>query len=197
MREFTVQRCSNTDDEIWVTEHHPVYTLGLAGNPDHLLNASSIPLVHCDRGGQITYHGPGQLVVYPLLDLRRWGIKVREYVFCLEESIIQTLAQCGIPEAKRMPGAPGVYLQQPDVFNGQWCKIAALGIKVKNGCTYHGLSLNVDMDLQPFSGINPCGYAGLRTIDMQSVGVKLDIDTVYLRLIHQLQNLLGHARSAA
>ncbi len=193
MKAFTERRTDATEDQIWVTEHPPVFTLGLAGDPAHLLHAGDIPLVHCDRGGQITYHGPGQLVVYPLLDLRRNGLKVREYVHVLEQTIIQTLARCGIDGALRRPGAPGVYL----LLEGQWAKIAALGIKVKNGCTYHGLSLNVAMDLTPFDAINPCGYAGLRTIDMQVAGVKMSTSDVYPILLEELHTELVRARSAA
>ena len=201
MKSFTQDRTADTPDECWVTEHQPVFTLGLAGDPTHLLQAGDIPLVACDRGGQITYHGPGQLVVYPLLDLRRLGLKVREYVQLLEECIILTLTDCGIAGAQRRPNAPGVYLRQTgtsnDSDNAAWEKIAALGIKIKNGCTYHGLSLNVAMDLSPFEWINPCGYAGLRTTDMQTAGARIPLSTVSSTLIQHLQTLLAHARSAA
>ena len=152
MRAFTAARDADTPDEIWLTEHHPVYTLGLAGEAQHLLNANAIPLVKTDRGGQITYHGPGQLVAYMLLDLQRRDLKVRELVRLLEQAAIDALTT-GDVTATRRSGMPGVY-----TANG---KIAALGLKVKRGCSYHGLALNVAMDLSPFAAINPCGYAGL------------------------------------
>ena len=169
MREFTESRTPDTPNEIWQVEHSAVYTLGQAGKPEHILNAGAIPIVHCNRGGQVTYHGPGQVVLYPLIDLRRANIFVKEYVHTLEEAIIQTLIHFGLPDATRKEGAPGVYVPMPE---GDLAKIAALGVKVTNGCTYHGLAINVAMDLQPFYGINPCGYEGLRTVDMQTMGVQ-------------------------
>ena len=153
MQAFTqARRSAPKNDEIWLTEHEPVYTLGLAGNPAHLLHAGSISLVQTDRGGQITYHGPGQAVVYALLDLRRYDLKVRELVNLLEQTIIDVLADQQI-EATRRLGMPGVYVGE--------AKVAALGLKVAHGCSYHGIALNVALDLAPFSAINPCGYADL------------------------------------
>lgn len=175
MREFTESRTANTENQIWQVEHGPVYTLGQAGKAEHILNPGQIPIVHCNRGGQVTYHGPGQVVLYPLIDLRRAQMFVKEYVHTLEEAIIQTLAHFGVPNASRKEGAPGVYVPMPE---GELAKIAALGVKVTNGCTYHGLAINVAMDLQPFYGINPCGYAGLQTVDMQTVGVQADWQAV-------------------
>lgn len=171
MRQFTEARTAETSNQIWQVEHAPVYTLGQAGKIEHVLNPGSIPLIHCNRGGQVTYHGPGQVVIYPLIDLRRAQIFVKEYVYILEEAIIQTLAKYGMTSAIRQTGAPGVYVPMPE---GDLAKIAALGVKVTQSCTYHGLALNVAMDLTPFSGINPCGYAGLRTVDMASMGVQAD-----------------------
>lgn len=172
MREFTVQRNEATPDQIWLVEHDPVYTLGQAGKPEHILNSAGIPVVRCDRGGQVTYHGPGQIVAYSLIDLRRLKLFVREYVAALEDAAIDTLADFGVRGACRKPGAPGVYVPQPE---GDLAKIAALGIKVSNGCTYHGMALNVDMDLAPFLGINPCGYEGMRTVDMTACGARVSL----------------------
>ncbi len=188
MRDFTEARTDATPDEMWLVEHAPVYTLGLAGKPEHLLNAGGIPVVQTDRGGQITYHGPGQVVIYVLRDLRRAGYFVREYVRRIEQAVIDTLADAGLPEAQRKDGAPGVYV--PWQGTDELAKIAALGIKVRNGCTYHGVSLNVDMDLSPFLGINPCGYAGLRTVDMASCGVKWSLEEAGERLATHLQRVL-------
>jgi lipoyl(octanoyl) transferase len=157
MQQFTAARDENTEDEIWLLEHPPVFTLGQAGKMEHLLRDVGIPLVKIDRGGQITYHGPGQLVVYLLLDLRRRDIKVRELVRKMEQALIDMLAEYGI-SAQRLSGAPGVYVDG--------AKIAALGLRVKNGCTLHGLALNVDMDLAPYQAINPCGYAGMAVTQM-------------------------------
>jgi lipoyl(octanoyl) transferase len=158
MRAFTAARNAFTADEIWLTEHRPVYTLGLAGKPGHVLDARGIPVVASDRGGQVTYHGPGQVVAYILLDLRRRGLKVRELVARIEDAMIATLAQYGVGGHRRV-GMPGVYVDN--------AKIAALGLKVKGGCSYHGVSLNVAMDLAPFSGINPCGYEGLASAQLR------------------------------
>lgn len=172
MREFTTTRGPETRDEIWVVEHAPVFTLGQAGRLDHVLAAGEIPIVPTDRGGQVTYHGPGQVVAYPLVDLRRLGIYVKELVFRIEQASIQTLAAFGV-DGRRVKGAPGVYVPWPGgagEFAGL-AKIAALGIKVTRGCSYHGVSLNVAMDLEPYARINPCGYAGLRTIDMATLGL--------------------------
>ncbi|MGB3290448.1 MAG: lipoyl(octanoyl) transferase LipB [Burkholderiaceae bacterium] len=178
MRDFTEARDADTPDRIWLVEHDPVYTLGQAGKPEHILNSGGIPIVQCDRGGQVTYHGPGQVVAYCLVDLRRMKIFVKEYVALLEDALIQTLGDLGVQGACRKPGAPGVYvpyasLAAPpaDAPATELAKIAALGIKLRNGCAYHGLALNVDMDLSPFMGINPCGYEGLKTVDLRSCGV--------------------------
>jgi lipoyl(octanoyl) transferase len=171
MRAFTATRHADTADEIWLCEHAPVYTLGLAGKREHILNAGTIPVVHTDRGGQVTYHGPGQVVAYVLADLRRVGLYIREYVACLEDATLAALGDMGIQHACRQPGAPGVYVPT----SAGLAKIAALGVKIRNGCAYHGVALNVDMDLSPFLDINPCGYAGLPTVDMASCGVKQDL----------------------
>lgn len=171
MKTFTENRLPDTENQIWQVEHPPVYTLGQAGKPEHILNPGNIPVVKCNRGGQVTYHGPGQVVVYPLIDLHRANMFVKEYVSTLEDAIIHTLNDYGIRQACRKDGAPGVYVPMQ---NGELAKIAALGVKVSRGCTYHGLAINVDMDLQPFLGINPCGYAGLETVDMKTVGVQAE-----------------------
>lgn len=189
MRAFTEQRTSDTEDELWQVEHAPVYTLGQAGKPEHILNPKNIPIIRTNRGGQVTYHGPGQIVLYPLINLHRAKLFVREYVNLLEEAIIQTLADFGITNAQRKEGAPGVYV--PIGATQELAKIAALGVKVSNGCTYHGLALNVNMDLAPFYGINPCGYAGLKTIDMLSLGVEADWQTVADKLSAHLIRLLS------
>lgn len=167
MKTFTENRLPETENQIWLVEHPPVYTLGQAGKPEHILNAGNIPVIRCNRGGQVTYHGPGQVVVYPLINLHRANMFVKEYVTALEDAIIHTLNDYGIDQACRKEGAPGVYVPME---NGELAKIAALGVKVSRGCTYHGLAINVDMDLTPFEGINPCGYAQLRTVDMKTVG---------------------------
>ncbi|MDX5364577.1 MAG: lipoyl(octanoyl) transferase LipB [Pseudazoarcus pumilus] len=186
MRAFTAAREPDTPDEIWLVEHPPVYTLGQAGKPEHLLRSSDIPLVKSDRGGQITYHGPGQLVAYLLIDLTQRGLKVRQLVSVMEQALIDCLAEYGI-SAERVAGAPGVYVDG--------AKIAALGLRVRNGRSYHGLSLNVDMDLSPFSWINPCGYEGLQTAQLADFGVQDDLDAVGARLLAHLQRLLP-ARTA-
>lgn len=165
MQAFTAARTACTPDEIWLCEHPPVYTLGQAGKAEHILDAGSIPVVHTDRGGQVTYHGPGQVVAYCLVDLRRAGLFVKDYVQLLEQAVMVTLGDLGLPEPCRLPGAPGVYVRQGD---GVPAKIAALGVKIRNGCTYHGVALNIDMNLAPFFGINPCGMADLRTTDLAS-----------------------------
>ena len=180
MREFTAVRGDATTDQLWLCEHDPVFTQGVAGKPDHVLDAGTIPVVRTDRGGQVTYHGPGQVVAYPLLDLRRTGIYVKEYVYRVEEAVIRTLAHFGVT-GHRVQGAPGIYVRLDDPFaharlanDGSFeglGKIAALGIKVSRHCTYHGVALNVAMDLEPFSRINPCGYAGLETVDLSPIGV--------------------------
>ncbi len=162
MQAFTAQRTPDTPDEIWLLEHPPVFTQGQAGKPEHLIAATEIPVVPIDRGGQITYHGPGQAVAYVLVDLRRRGYGIRELVTRMEQSVIDLLAAQGVT-AERLAGAPGVYVDG--------AKIAALGLRVKQGCTYHGLALNVDMDLSPFAVINPCGYAGMRVTQCRDLGL--------------------------
>jgi lipoyl(octanoyl) transferase len=164
MLDFTITRTADTPDEIWIVEHPPVFTLGQAGKPEHLLVDVGIPVVKIDRGGQITYHGPGQVVIYLLLDLSRLKIKVRELVTAIEQAVIDFLAAHGVT-ADRLAGAPGVYVGD--------AKIAALGLKIKNGCSYHGLSLNVDMDISPFTAINPCGYAGLKVVQTKDFNIPL------------------------
>jgi lipoyl(octanoyl) transferase len=181
MRRFTTERDDATRDELWLVEHPPVYTLGLAGKPEHLLQASEIPLVKIDRGGQITYHGPGQAVVYLLIDLARRKLMVRELVNLMEQAIIDELASWGIL-AERRAGAPGVYVGD--------AKIGALGLKINRGCSYHGLSLNVDMDLAPFTRINPCGYEGLRTVQLRDFGVTASLGDVHACLASRLVDLL-------
>ena len=161
MRAFTATRTSETRDEIWLLQHPPVYTQGLAGKPEHLLHTTHIPVIKIDRGGQITYHGPGQIVAYLLLDLRRWKINVRQLVRLMEQAVIDLLEKHGVV-ARRQDDAPGVYVSD--------AKIAALGLKIKNGYCYHGVALNVDMDLSPFSDINPCGYAGLHVTQARDMG---------------------------
>ncbi len=161
MQDFTAARTAETADEIWLLQHPPVFTLGMAGKREHLLADIGIPVVAIDRGGQVTYHGPGQVVIYLLLDLRRRGYGIKELVRRMEQAIIDTLAADGIAAA-RLAGAPGVYVAG--------AKIAALGLRVKHGCTYHGLSLNVAMDLTPFQAINPCGYAGMAVTQMRDLG---------------------------
>ncbi|SAL12093.1 lipoate-protein ligase B [Caballeronia cordobensis] len=203
MRAFTDARTPDTPDEIWLVEHPPVFTLGLAGDPAHLLLAQSgIPLVKVDRGGQITYHGPGQIVAYLLIDLRRRKLMVRELVRRIEEAVIETLATYNLP-TDRKAGAPGIYVApHPSGANDriqahQGAKIAALGLKIRNGCSYHGVSLNVDMDLQPFLAINPCGYAGLETVDMATLGVAADWRDVALVLAERLALQIGGVPATA
>lgn len=161
MQRFTDTRTDTTADELWVVEHDPVFTLGQAGKDEHVLAPGDIPVLHVDRGGQVTYHGPGQIVVYPLLQLRRLGIGVRDYVCRIEQAIIDTLDEWNIG-AERRDGAPGVYVGG--------AKIAALGIRVRRGCTFHGLAFNVAMDLEPFRRINPCGYQGLQVTSVVDLG---------------------------
>ena len=186
MRAFAAERTPDTPDELWLCEHPPVYTQGLAGKTEHVLNPGDIPVVQTDRGGQVTFHGPGQVVAYPLLDLRRAGYFVKEYVFRIESSVIATLAHFGVT-GHRVPGSPGIYVRLDDPFSHAALtgpfpaldpfrglgKIAALGIKVARHGTYHGVSLNVAMDLEPFSRINPCGYAGLKTVDLSTIDVHI------------------------
>ena len=183
MKRFTAERNSNTRDEIWLVQHPPVYTQGLAGKPEHLLHSTGIPVIKIDRGGQITYHGPGQIIAYLLLDLRRWKINVRELVRLMEQAVISLLAGYGIT-AQGRADAPGVYVG--DV------KIAALGLKIKNGCCYHGLSFNVDMDLSPFTNINPCGHAGLRVTQACELGITVAINELQAELAQNLVHGLQH-----
>jgi lipoyl(octanoyl) transferase len=192
MRDFTQQRDGDTPDEIWILEHPPVFTLGLAGDASNLHSPSNqIPLVQVDRGGEITYHGPGQIVVYLLLDLRRLGIFVKELVSRIEQALIDTLADFGI-QAERHAGAPGIYVAREGSIplEYQGAKIAALGLKVSKGCSYHGLALNVSTDLAAFARIHPCGYEGLRTVDMQTLGIKDNINIISQALLGHLQKQL-------
>jgi lipoyl(octanoyl) transferase len=204
MQDFTAARTADTPDALWICEHPPVFTQGLAGQAGHVLVPGHIPVVATNRGGQVTYHGPGQVVAYPLIDLKRAGYFVKEYVYRLEEAVIRTLAHYGVT-GHRVAGAPGIYVRldkpgshtlleqrpqkgaatgAPD-FTGLG-KIAALGIKVSRNCTYHGLALNVAMDLEPYSRINPCGYAGLQSIDLSTIGVSADWADVASVLSHKL-----------
>lgn len=177
MQQFTADRSPETADEIWITEHPPVYTLGLNGKPEHLLRQTDIPVVASDRGGQITYHGPGQLVIYLLADLRRLNLGPRQMVTILENAVIATLKQYGI-QAQAKAEAPGVYIA------GQ--KIASLGLRIKRGCCYHGLSLNNDMDLGPFGNINPCGYAGLEVTQLANHAVDIKNHELAVPIVHQI-----------
>ena len=181
MRRFTESRVPSTRDEIWFLEHPPIFTLGLNGNPADLRHPVDIPVIRTDRGGQITYHGPGQLVVYLLLNVKRYGYGVRELVRRIERAVIALLAQHGI-EAYGDINAPGVYV------NG--AKIASLGLRIRNGATYHGLSLNVDMDLSPFSVINPCGYAGLAVTQLRQLGITLSVAECAAQLLPHLYTQL-------
>ena len=207
MQSFTAARGPETADELWLCEHPPVFTQGLAGKPEHVLAAGDIPVIATNRGGQVTYHGPGQVVAYPLLDLQRAGYFVKEYVYRLEESVIRTLAHYGVT-GHRVTGAPGVYVRLDDPFahapiaatrpsaNASPSfeglgKIAALGIKVSRHCAYHGVALNVHMDLEPFTRIDPCGYAGLRTVDLSTIGVSTTWTDAAQVLGHKLRTLLA------
>ena len=186
MQAFTAARTPETPDALWICEHPPVYTQGLAGQAGHVLNPGAIPVVQTNRGGQVTYHGPGQVVAYPLIDLQRAGYYVKEYVYRIEEAVIRTLRHFGVT-GHRVTGAPGIYVRLDDPFSHAALtgpapagdpfrglgKIAALGIKVSRHCTYHGVALNVAMDLEPYARINPCGYAGLATVDLSTIGVSV------------------------
>jgi lipoyl(octanoyl) transferase len=206
MRDFTAARNADTADELWLVEHEPVFTQGLAGRDAHVLAAGGIPVVRTDRGGQVTYHGPGQVVAYPLVDLKRVdegrGIYVKEYVYRIEQAVIDTLASFDVV-GHRVRGAPGIYVRLDEpfahavldaneaaAFKGLG-KIAALGIKVSNHRTYHGVALNVAMDLEPFARIDPCGYAGLRTIDLAGLGITADPKQTGLTLADALQRRLA------
>lgn len=185
MQDFTAQRTAETPDELWVVEHPPVFTLGQAGKPQHLLLDIGIPVVKIDRGGQITYHGPGQVVIYILLDLSRRKLKVKTLVERIEQAIIDCLHAEGL-STNRRSGAPGVYVGK----EGEGAKIAALGLRIRNGCSYHGLSLNVDMDLSPFAAINPCGYAGMAVTQTKDQHLTLNPCTAAERLCQHLQQQL-------
>ena len=182
MQAFTDARDATTPDELWLVEHDPVFTLGQAGRPEHVLAPGDIPVLHVDRGGQVTYHGPGQVVAYPLLDLRRLKLGVRDYVCRIEQAVIDTLAEWNI-EGARKDGAPGVYV------NG--AKVAALGIRVRRGCCFHGLAFNIAMDLEPFHRINPCGYAGLEVVAMNDLGGPGGLEGVKPVLLEALAANLG------
>ena len=225
MQAFTAARTEETPDELWLCEHPPVYTQGLAGRASHVLDAGAIPVIATNRGGQVTYHGPGQVVAYPLIDLRRAGYFVKEYVYRIEEAVIRTLAEFGVT-GHRVAGAPGIYVRLDDPFShaalpkeaviagstrNPWIpdrvrddsqaspddafaglgKIAALGIKVSRHCTYHGVALNVAMDLEPFLRIHPCGYPGLKTVDLSTIGVSTTWDEAAQMLGRKLGTLLS------
>ena len=182
MQAFTDARGSTTPDELWLVEHDPVFTLGQAGKPEHVLMAGDIPVIQVDRGGQVTYHGPGQLVLYPLLDLKRLRLGVREYVDRIEQAVIDTLGDWNIGAARRQ-GAPGVYV------NG--AKVMALGIRVRRGCTFHGLAFNIAMDLSPYRRINPCGYEGLQVTSVLDLGGPSGLDAVKPALLEHVARQFG------
>jgi lipoyl(octanoyl) transferase len=208
MQDFTAARTADTHDELWVCEHPAVFTQGLAGNETHLLAPGDIPVVPTNRGGQVTFHGPGQVVVYPLIDLQRAGYYVKEYVYRIEEAVIRTLDHFDVT-GHRVSGAPGIYVRLDDPHSHAMLaqrpqkdaskdpdfaglgKIAALGIKVSRHCTYHGVALNVAMDLSPYQRINPCGYQGLQTVDLSTIGVSVSWQEVADVLSHKLATLLA------
>ncbi len=181
MQSFTAARTATTPDELWLLEHPPVFTLGRNGKQEHLLGTGDIPVIPVDRGGQVTYHGPGQLLAYTLIDLNRRRLGVQSLVHFLEQAVIELLANHGVT-AHRRDRAPGVYVDE--------CKIAALGLRIRKGCAFHGLSLNVDMDLAPFSMINPCGFAGLQVTQMADLGISTPLEAVAAEFHHQLECLL-------
>jgi lipoyl(octanoyl) transferase len=183
MQAFTDSRDENTGDELWLVQHPPVFTQGQAGKAEHVLAPGGIPVIQVDRGGQVTYHGPGQIVAYPLLDIRRKGLGVREFVNRIEAAIIAVLAHYGV-KGERIAGAPGIYV------NGE--KVASLGLRVRRGCTFHGLAFNVDMDLEPFQRINPCGYAGLQVTQLSALA-PVAIQEVEDRLVDSLAQQLGYS----
>ena len=217
MQAFTQQRDISTGsavaDQLWMCEHPPVYTQGLAGKAEHIFNPSGIPVIQTNRGGQVTYHGPGQVMGYPLIDLKRAGYFVKEYVYRIEEAVIRTLLHFGVT-GHRVAGAPGIYVRMDDPgghsplaqrpqrrdaatpsvmepdFTGLG-KISALGIKISRNCTYHGVALNVAMDLEPFNRINPCGYSGLKTVDLSTMGVNVSWDDAAHVLSHKLSTFLA------
>jgi lipoyl(octanoyl) transferase len=182
MQTFTLARGIDTADEIWITEHSPVYTLGLNGKPEHLFNTGDIPVINSDRGGQVTYHGPGQLIVYTLLDIRRLNLNIRQLVTLLEQAMIGTLADLGISASARAD-APGVYVDEK--------KIGSIGLRIKKNCSYHGLSLNNQMDLQPFNNINPCGYPGLQVTQLSDLGVNLRNTELAKYLVHAITTAIS------
>lgn len=188
MEKFTLERTPETIDQIWFLQHPPVFTLGLAGKLEHVLDPGEIQVVHIDRGGQVTYHGPGQLVVYPLLDLRRLQLGVRALVEALELSVIDTVAAYGIP-ARGRRDAPGVYVGER--------KLCSIGIRVRRGCTYHGIAFNVAMDLAPFSRINPCGYAGLEMTQLSSLAAPTNLEQVAADLLPVMLRRLGYNKLPA
>jgi lipoyl(octanoyl) transferase len=188
MKEFTHSRNAQTRDQLWITEHAPVYTQGLNGRAEHVLDAGDIPLLQIDRGGQVTYHGPGQLLLYCLLDLNRLGLGVKSLVAVIEASLIDLLRSYGIVAHARA-GAPGVYVGP--------AKIAALGLRIRKGCCYHGLSLNVDMELEPFTRINPCGYRGLAVSQLRDLGVNKTVEQVGYELADILVGNLGEKKSSS
>jgi lipoyl(octanoyl) transferase len=185
MQDFTDQRDENTLDELWLVQHPPVFTQGQAGKAEHVLTPGDIPVIQVDRGGQVTYHGPGQIVAYPLLDIRRKGLGVRELVNRIEESIIHVLKQYGV-EGERMEGAPGIYVAGD--------KIASLGLRVRRGRTFHGLAFNIDMDIEPFQRINPCGYQGLRVTQLSALSA-VDLGDVENRLVDSIVHQLGYSEA--
>jgi len=202
MREFTHGRSADTPDELWLVEHDPVFTLGVAGRDEHVIDAGAIPVLRTDRGGQVTYHGPGQVVAYPLVDLRRLRIYVKEYVYRLEQAALDVLSAHGLT-GHRVAGAPGIYVRLADPASHECAmsnaadpfaglaKVAALGVKVSNHCTYHGVAVNVAMDLQPFARINPCGYAGLKSVDLATLGIDARWDRAAELLGARLSSLLS------
>jgi lipoyl(octanoyl) transferase len=204
MQDFSLKRTVDTADELWLCQHNPVFTQGLAGLASHVFNSGAIPVIPTNRGGQVTYHGPGQVMAYPLMNLQRAGYFVKEYVYRLEESVIRTLAHFGVT-GHRVANAPGIYVRLADPFAHTALtgpalphdpfkglgKISALGIKVSRHCSYHGLALNVKMDLEPFDRINPCGYAGLQSVDLFTIGVNTSWEEAADVLAHKLTSLLA------
>ena len=182
MQDFTNNRDSNTLDELWMVEHPPVFTQGQAGKAEHVLNAGDIPIIQVDRGGQVTYHGPGQIVIYPLIDLKRNKLGIKALVNGIEEALIQTMADYGI-KAERREKAPGVYVENQ--------KIASLGLRVRKGCTFHGLAFNIRMDLEPFTRINPCGFAGLEVTQLSALNSLVKLEKAQEQLIKHLCGILS------
>lgn len=185
MQSFTQHRSDETFDEIWLLEHWPVYTLGQTGRREHLLNPGDIPVHTVDRGGQVTYHGPGQLLIYVLMDVRRRHWNIKQLVYALEQAVIDYLAAIPSLKGERRDRAPGIYIQ------GQ--KLSSLGLRITRGCSYHGLSLNIDMDLQPFSGINPCGYSGLKMTQLHDLGMTQDVKQVTIDFLPYLLSTLAYS----